>query len=248
MTFIKNIYICQDNSDLTQNEEKMKAKLFLMLVMTATMFFTNDLMAQEEENEKESKFTPGADFYSNFIWRGSKLGTGPSFQPYLEFASGGLTLGAWGSFDALGYAETDLYVSYDFPFGLSLGVTDYYMSNLDISDFSDSTGSHAFELTAGFEINGLSLSANYIPNEAGGVGSVGDDLYFEAGYAFEYFNIFLGAGNGWYTSDGEFNICNVGIGAEKEIKVTDSFSVRVKGQVVFNPEKKNLFIVIGFSL
>jgi hypothetical protein len=226
----------------------MKKKLFLTIMMTITVFFTDNLIAQEEENEKPSKFSAGADFYSSFIWRGSRLGTGPAFQPYVEFATGGLTLGAWGSFDAAGYVESDLYASYSFPFGLSLGVTDYYLPDLDIFDFSDSTGSHALELTAGYEIKGLSLSANYILNEAGGIGSSGSDVYLQAGYAFDNVGIFLGAGNGWYTSDGEFAVCNVGIETGKTIKVTDSFSVEVTGQIVFNPDKKNFFVVVGFSL
>jgi hypothetical protein len=226
----------------------MKPKLFFTAVMILTVFFTNNLQAQEEENAKPSKFSPGADIYSSYIWRGSKLGTGPAFQPCIEFATGGLTLGAWGSFDASGYAETDLYAAYDFSFGLSLGITDYYSPDLDYFDYSDSTGSHAFELSAGYEIKGLSLSANYIINEAGGIQSAGGDAYLEAGYAFDHVSIFLGAGNGWYTNNGEFAICNVGIGTQKVIKVTDSFSIPVTGQLVLNPDKQNLLVVIGFSL
>ena len=226
----------------------MKMKLFLALVMTVTVFFTNGIMAQENENDITSKFSPGADFYSSFIWRGTKLGSGPAFQPYVEFATGGLTLGAWGSFDASGYAETDLYAVYDFSFGLSLGVTDYYLSDLDYFDYSDSTGSHAFELTAGYETGGLSLSAYYILNEAGGIESAGGDVYLEAGYSFDHVSIFLGAGNGWHTADGEFAVCNLGIETGKTIKITDRFSVDVTGQVVLNPDKKNLFVVVGFSL
>jgi hypothetical protein len=216
--------------------------------MSVMVFFTSDIMAQEEENEKPSKFSAGADLYSSFIWRGSKLGTGPAFQPNVAFAAGGLTLGVWGSFDAAGYAESDLYATYDFPFGLSLGVTDYYSPNLDYFDYSDSTGSHAFELTAGFTVKGLGLCANYILNEAGGIASAGGDVYLQADYAFNNVSIFLGAGNGWHTSDGEFAVCNVGIETGKTIKVTDSFSFDVTGQVIFNPDKKNLFVVVGFLL
>jgi hypothetical protein len=223
-------------------------KIFFTAVLIITSIFTNSIMAQDEENENQSKFSPGVDFNSNFIWRGSKQGTGPAVQPYLEFATGGLTLGAWGSFDASGYAETDIYAAYSFAFGLSLGVTDYYLSDLDYFDYSDTTGSHAFELTAGYEIKGLSLSANYILNKAGGIGSEGGDVYLEAGYTFKYFGIFLGAGNGWLTSNSKFAVCNIGIKAEKEVKITDSFSIPVSGQVVFNPDKKSLFVVVGFTL
>ena len=61
----------------------------------------------------------------------------------------------------------------------------------------------------------LTLSANYIVNEAGGAGSTGGDMYFQAGLAFTNFNMFVGAGDGWHTSDGKFAFCNVGLGTSK---------------------------------
>lgn len=223
-------------------------KLWLLFtaVFALLTLSTTQLWAQEED--KESNFSVGADVYSNYVWRGSKLGKGPSFQPSVKFITGGLTLGVWGAFDAAGYTEADPYISYSFPFGLSLGLTDYYLPGLEAFDFSKSTGSHALELNAGFAVGGLNLSANYILNEAGGVGSTGGDMYFQAGYSFKYFNLFLGAGDGWYTSDGDFNICNVGLGTSKEIKITDTFSVPVTGQVILNPEKEQFYLVVGFSL
>jgi hypothetical protein len=166
----------------------------------------------------------------------------------MKFTTGGLTLGVWGSFDGSGYMESDLYASYSFPFGLSLGATDYYYPGLEYFDYSDTTGSHAFELSAGYTLKGLSLSANYILNEAGGAASAGGDMYFQAGYTFKYVNIFLGAGNGWHTSDGEFALCNVGVGTTRTIKITDSFSVPVTGQIIFNPDKEQFYVVVGFSL
>jgi hypothetical protein len=202
----------------------------------------------QEESEKPSKFSAGADFYSNYIWRGTKFGTGPAFQPSVKFSSGGFTLGAWGSFDALGYAEADLYTSYFFPFGFSAGLTDYYYPGQEYFDYSDSTGSHAFEINLGYTVAGLSLSANYILNKAGGAASKGNDLYFQAGYQFEYFYISIGAGNGWHTADGEFNVCHIAVGTSKTIKVTDSFSIPVTGQIILNPQRKQMYLVAGFSL
>jgi len=158
-------------------------------------------------------------------------------------------LGVWGAFDANGYSEVDPYVSYSFPFGLTLGLTDYYSPALPLfAKTTDSTGSHALELNAGFTVGGLSLSANYIVNEAAGIASAGGDMYFQAGYAFSQFSIFVGAGDGWYTTDGEFAVCNIGIGTTKEIKITDTFSVPVNGQIIMNPEREALYLVIGFSL
>jgi hypothetical protein len=206
---------------------------------------TTGLRAQDEKTN--SNFSVGADIYSNYIWRGTKLGKGPAVQPSVKLVKGGLTLGVWGSFDASGYAETDPYISYSLSSGLSLGLTDYYYPGLPVFEISDTTGSHALEINAGFVKGGLTLSANYIVNEAGGAASAGGDMYFQAGYAFTNFNLFIGAGDGWHTSDGKFGLCHVGMGTGKVIKVTETFSIPVTGQVILNPEREQLYVVMGFS-
>jgi hypothetical protein len=223
----------------------MKRQSLLFTGVLAGLLISAGLRAQDEESP--SKFTAGADLYSNYIWRGTKLGTGPAVQPTVKFVTGGLTIGVWGSFDAQGYAEVDPYFSYAFKFGLSVGMTDYYYPGLKFFETSDTSGSQAFEINVGYTIKGLSLSANYIINEAGGAGSVGGDKYFQAGYAFKHFSLVMGAGDGWHTSDGDFGICHIGIGTTKVIKITDSFSIPVTGQVIFNPEREQLYVVVGFS-
>jgi len=225
-------------------------KISFSLVWLALLTFCMPLYSQDEES---GPFTAGADFYSSFIWRGTKLGTGPAVQPVLEYTSGPFKAGAWGSFDFRGYQEADLYFTFSFPAGFTLGITDYYLPDLKYFDYSRATGSHAFELNLGFSKNNLSLNANYILNEAGGVGSCGNDLYFQAGYSFGSFSLFAGAGNGWLTYDPEtgtsnFNICNAGIEVLRTIKITDSFGIPVTGQLVFNPDKEQLFVVVGFTL
>jgi hypothetical protein len=223
-------------------------KALQILGIVSLVFLFSGIRISAQETESKSSFDVGMDIYSNYIWRGSKLGTGPSLQPSVTFTTGGLTLGVWGAFDANGYVESDPYISYSFPFGLSLGVTDYYLPNLPLFEFSDTAGSHAIELNAGFTAGGLSLSANYIVNEAGAIASKGSDLYFQAGYEFKTFNISIGAGDGWHTTDGDFNVCHIGIGTSKEIKITDSFSLPVSGQVIVNPEREALYVVVGVSL
>jgi hypothetical protein len=217
--------------------------LFISILASALII---PLMSNAQEEEKVSPFSVGADFYSNYIWRGSKFGTGPAFQPSVKFAAKGLTIGVWGSFDAGGYTEADPYISYSFPFGLSLGVTDYYYPTAGGKLFSDS--SNAVELNLGYALKGLSLSANYIVNEAAYPASAGADMYFQAGYAFKNFNVSIGAGDGWHTSDTEFNVCHIAVGTSKTIAITDKFSVPVSGSVIVNPEKEQLFIVVGFTL
>lgn len=219
-------------------------KRITLLVFTILAICTLNVKAQEEE--KKSSFTAGADFYSNYVWRGSALGTGPAFQPSVKFTSGVFTAGVWGSFDASGYAEADPYISFAFKNGLSLGLTDYYYPRAGGSFTADST--NAVEINVGYAIGSLSLSANYILNEASVAASAGKDKYFQASYAFKNCSLFVGAGDGWHTSDGKFSVCNIGLGTGKVIKITDNFSVPVTGQVIFNPEKNQMFMVVGFSL
>jgi hypothetical protein len=221
-----------------------KVLLFLSLIISAP------LLAQEEN---PGSFNAGADFYSSFIWRGTKLGTGPAVQPVLEYTSGAFTAGSWGSFDFRDYQEVDLYFNFSLPAGFSIGITDYYSPDLRYFDYSRVSGSHAFELNFGFSKNNLSLGATYILNEAGGIGSIGNDLYFQASYSFKLFKLFLGAGNGWLTYDPDtaqsnFKICNLGLEVSKLIKITDTFNIPVKGQLVLNPDKEQLFVVVGFTL
>jgi hypothetical protein len=249
---LNTTFVSTNKISLTQNFIFMKNKnILLAAIVGLASVFSSSMKAQVDSTS--SPFSVGADFYSSYLWRGSQFGTGPAFQPSVKFTSGGLTAGVWGSFDAAGYKEVDPYISYSLPMGLSLGITDYYYGG-DISKTDKVGGSHAFEGNLGFAKGSLSLSANYIFNEASldstgtGAGSAGGDMYFQLGYAFKYFNVFVGAGDGWHTSDTDFAICNVGIGTSKTIKITDSFSIPVSGQIVVNPEKKKLFMVVGFTL
>ena len=120
-------------------------------------------------------------------------------------------------------------------------------SGLEYFDFSPADGSHAFEVNAAYESDRVYLSANYIINEAGGVGSSGSDLYFEGGVSFEYFTVFIGAGSGWHTVNGSFNVCNLGLAVPGEIEITDRFSIPVAANLIFNPDSEKLYIVATFS-
>ncbi|MFN8259123.1 MAG: hypothetical protein U0W24_25765 [Bacteroidales bacterium] len=229
----------------------MKKILRITQAMVVFLVLTTFAKAQEQETTEEAQqnsFTVGTDIVSNYIWRGTKLSPGPSFQPTVKFAKGGFSAGVWGSFDfSSGYAEADPFISYSFPFGLSVGVNDYYLCNLDFFNASDTAGSHGVELTAGFTIKGFTISGNYIVNEAPGVGTTGGDTYVQLSYAVKNVNLFAGAGNGWYTSDNEFAICNLGIGVTKEITITDKFKLPLFGQVILNPERKQFFVVAGLT-
>jgi len=221
----------------------------LTLLVVSLVMVPMKLKAQEEE--KSSPFDVGLDLVSSYLWRGTKFGTGPAVQPYLEVAFGNFSIGGWGSysFGNSNFAEADIYLSYGFDFGLSIGITDYYFPGVesDYFDFSDSTGTHGLELNLGYEIKGFSVSANYMFNEAPTAGTTGGDMYFELGYAFKYFGIHLGAGDGWHTEGDKFAICNIGVSSSKEIHITEKFSLPVSGSLIWNPEREQYHVVVGVS-
>ena len=224
-----------------------RAALMLAVVIMIPVF----ILAQE--NEKSSPFDVGGDLVSSYVWRGTKFGSGPAIQPYVELALGNFAVGAWGNYNFTSNeaAEADLYISYGFNFGLSIGFTDYYFPGSEYFKYessSDSTGgSHGLELNLGYEIKGFSVGANYIFNSAPTAGTSGGDMYFELGYSFNSLGILVGGGDGWHTSDGEFGICNIGITASKEIQFTEKFALPVNGAIILNPERQQFNVVVGVS-
>ncbi len=213
-------------------------KYLLMILITLT--FSGNIFAQE--------VSVGADVVSNYIWRGVKFG-GPSVQPSVELGFGDLAIGSWGSFALSAFdvpMENDFYASYSVG-NLSFGVTDYYYQG-PLFETSTDSGSHALEINAGYSLDELSISANYIINEAGGAGSAGSDLYFELGYALENISLFVGTGDGWHSSDGELSVVNVGISVSKVVKVTEGFSLPVFGSIIVNPDAEVSYLFVGFSL
>ena len=251
----------------------MKKTLTLLVFVLASTFAFN-VQAQEEAS---SSFDTGVDIYSSYIWRGAKFGSGPAFQPYVEFSTGGFALGAWGSVNSSAdeSLEMDLYASYSAG-PVSFTLTDYYFGG----DWTEYKTMHYLEPSLGLSAGNFSFTAAYmlLPGtdamaevvgspamvdpvtgeitpavegmdavESTSFGSSGD-TYLEAAYSFSSFDLTLGAGDGQYTSDGEFSICNIGIGTSKEVKLTESFSLPVSGAVILNPSTGGFFITVGISL
>jgi hypothetical protein len=222
----------------------MNFKSIIKIVLVSGMLMQGNCLSAQDNN---SPFSAGADFYSSYVWRGVSF-SGPAIQPYVDFSTGGLSIGAWGSYGFDGFQESDFYASYGFEFGLSLGLTDYYYPGTPYFNYSaDQSGAHGFEANVGYDIADFSISANYMLNEAGLAGTDGGDMYFELGYAFKDVIVFIGAGDGWHSGDGEFALVNIGLSAVREITLTDNFSLPLTGSIIMNPDMEQFHTVIGAS-
>ena len=218
----------------------MSVKKILAAAVSVVVIGLSGVNAQEESNGGSGISSDlGVDIFSSYVWRGTKFGTGAAFQPWVEFEVGGLTFGSWGSVSTGGVEdkEMDLYISYSFDFGLTLGFTDYYFGG----DWFDFESTHFFEPSAEIEIGDFSILGAYM------FGDDTEDIYVELGYSFSQFSVALGAGNGAYTDDGDFSICNITLSKEKEIKITESFSLPIMGAVTLNPSTERFYVYVGIS-
>jgi len=230
----------------------MKKILMITTSVLLLMTFIPNAKAQEVA-EEESPWNAGLDIYSSYIWRGSKFGSGPAFQPSVSYGTGGFEIGAWGSVSSStdeGF-EMDLYASYSIG-GFSVGLTDYYFGG----DWTSYKMVHSLEPSLSYGIGGFSIAGYYmfLPGtdaeegiQATSFGSSGD-MFFQAGYSFKHVDLALAAGDGQYTDNGNFKVCVISVGTSKEIKITDNFSLPISGAVILNPSTGGFFITAGISL
>lgn len=221
----------------------------MMLVASATTF------AQDE-----IETTISADIVSNYIWRGQDLGN-VSLQPTLGIGYKGLSLSAWGSVGLSEPADTkefDITASYTIG-GLNIGVTDYWFNTPEERYFLYDTHktSHVFEANIGYDFGLLALQwyTNFAGND--GVNKDGKraySSYVEATVPFKLAMVDWSATAGavpfatdFYGATG-FAVTNLSLKAEKEIKITDTFSIPVFGQVTGNPCSQKAYLVFGFTL
>ena len=203
------------------------------------------------------------DVVSSYIWRGQDLGN-VSLQPTLGIGYKGLSLTAWGSVglsDPSDTKEFDLTLSYAIG-GLNIGITDYWFNNgLDPENryfkYDAHGTNHVVEANIGYDFGLASLQCftNFAGND--GVNKDGKrayNSYVELTVPFKLATVDWTATAGavpfstdFYGTDG-FAVTNLALRATKEIKVTESFSVPVFGQVVANPCSQKAYLVIGFTL
>ena len=212
---------------------------------------------------QEIETTISGDIVSNYIWRGQDLGN-VSLQPTLGIGYKGFSLSAWGSVGLSDPADTkefDLTLGYTVG-GLNIGITDYWFNaGLDPENryfkYDAHGTNHVFEANIGYDF-GLA-SVQWFTNIAGNDGVNKDgkraySSYVEVAVPFKVATVEWTATAGavpyatdFYGTTG-FAVTNVSLRADKEIKVTDSFSIPVFGQVTGNPCSQKAYLVFGITL
>ena len=230
-------------------------KKIVLLAMGLVMSMTT--VAQDE-----IETTISGDIVSSYIWRGQDLGD-VSLQPTLGVSYKGLDLSAWGSIgltDPLDTKEFDLTLSYTTG-GLNIGVTDYWFdAGLDPDaryfKYDAHSTNHVFEANIGYDFGPLSLQwfTNFTGNDYKANGKRAYSSYMEVVVPFKLTTVDWTATAGavpfesaQYGTSG-FAVTNLAMKATKEIKVTDTFSIPVFGQVVGNPCSQKAYLVFGFTL
>ena len=203
------------------------------------------------------------DFVSSYIWRGQDLGS-VAIQPTLGVSYKRLSLTAWGSYgisDKEDVKEFDLTLGYTIG-GLNIGVTDYWFSaGLDPDaryfKYDAHSTNHLFEANIGYDFGFASLQwfTNFAGND--GLNKNGKraySSYVEANVPFSLAGVDWTATAGavpfatdFYGTTG-FAVTNLSLRATKDIKVTDTFSIPVFGQLTGNPCTQKAYLVLGLTL
>ena len=222
------------------------------------MMFIAAMSASAQDNEVNA--TVSADVVSSYIWRGLDCGSA-AVQPTLGIDYKGLSLTAWGSYglvDTNDAKELDLTLAYSTG-GFNIGITDYWFNSPEERYFlyDANKTSHIFEANIGYDFGAASIQ--WFTNFAGNDGLNKDgkraySSYLELSAPFKLASVDWSATVGavpyatdFYGVDG-FAVTNVALKATKDIKVTDSFSIPVFGQIAANPSTQKAYFVFGFTL
>lgn len=229
------------------------------MYLTGVALFTLAVTPAVSMAQDKVEASIGADLVSGYIWRGQDLGN-VSIQPSASVSYKGFTLSGWGSvgIDKNDTKEFDLTLGYSTG-GFSVSVTDYWFNNdAPYFHYGAHNTAHVFEAQVGYDFGVLAV--NWYTNFAGndGIKNNGKRAYSS------YFNIsapFKLGGLDWSAEIGAvpwetsfynntangFEISNVSLKATKDIKFTDSFSLPIFAQAIWNPATEGAYFVFGLS-
>ena len=171
--------------------------------------------------QEKIEATIGADFVSQYIWRGLDCGN-VSVQPTLGVAYKGFSLSAWGYFNYKAHETSHVFegmVGYDF--GL---LSAAWYTNFAGNDGYNKSGKRAYS-------SYMEVNVPFKLATCEWTGTLG---------AVPYATTF-------YDTNG-FAVTNIALKATKDIKITETFSVPIFAQVIANPSSQKAYFVFGFTL
>lgn len=229
-------------------------KWVLSLVMAITLPAVS--MAQDKVET-----SIGADIVSKYIWRGQDLG-GVSIQPEASIAYKGLSLTAWGSIgiDSEDAKELDLILAYETG-NFSISLTDFWAlpdgEEFDYFEYGAHSTLHVLEAQIGYDFGIFSL--NWSTNIAGadGVNEEGNRAYSSYVSVTAPFCLLgidweaeMGAtpwSTDYYANADGFTVCDLSLGASKDIKITESYSLPIFAKATYNPASEKAYFSFGIS-
>ena len=218
-------------------DTKMKKNLkkWVLLLMAAIALPVTS-MAQDKV-----ELSANIDVVSAYLWRGQKLGNA-SLQTTAAVAYKGFSFTAWSTiaFDGNDGDEIDLTLAYENN-NFSVSLTDFWLSEIG--------NEHTLEAQLGYDFGVVGV--NWYTNV------YGDDKeyasYFSVTAPFSLIGLDweaeVGAtpwGTDYYGTD-KFSVCDLSLGASKEINIGKSFSTTLYAKASYNPTIEKFYATVGIS-
>lgn len=240
------------------------------IVLALSLFLgLSSIGAVPAQSDTKLNASLSGDLVSSYVWRGFKQ-AGASVQPSLSVEAAGFSLGAWASTDIAGNGnkEVDFSLSYSIK-GLTLSLTDYWWDGefaeryFSYPDKETQNMGHILEVGLSYTVSEsfpLSLSWNtFVLGRGNKKASNGDNsfsTYIEASYPFYVNGINMSASAGFipwesavYGADMDgFKFTSIGLGASKDVKINDRFSIPVFAKIIANPAREDIHFVFGITI
>ena len=214
---------------------KKNLKKWVLLLMAAIALPVTS-MAQDKV-----ELSANIDVVSAYLWRGQKLGNA-SLQTTAAVAYKGFSFTAWSTiaFDGNDGDEIDLTLAYENN-NFSVSLTDFWLSEIG--------NEHTLEAQLGYDFGVVGV--NWYTNV------YGDDKeyasYFSVTAPFSLIGLDweaeVGAtpwGTDYYGTD-KFSVCDLSLGASKEINIGKSFSTTLYAKATYNPTTEKFYGAVGIS-
>ena len=238
-----------------------KRTLIALFICFAGMSFAQDL-----------SISSGVDVVSRYIWRGLNVNDAVNIQPSLALSVSGISFGFWGSYNLSNNSidntfgqEVDTWIGYTYAFenGMSIGAlaTDYYYPNAGIkwgnfNNYDDPEGPGAHTIETGLVISGPESFPITVSGFINAYNDAGSNTYFQIDYPVTVaeipLNFFVGASGGSEENPGyygteKFNVTNIGVKAEKSVKITEDYSLPLYATFLINPRAETSYLVFGLT-